>query len=50
MTSKIQTLCFAVVDHVQQNQDHHWIPRDELHRIDTFNMQKYQLKNLPFVT
>ena len=41
---------FAIVDHVQQNLDHHWILRDELHRIDTFNMQKYQLKNLTFFT
>ena len=26
---------FVVIDQVEQNLDHHWIPRDKLHRIDT---------------
>ena len=46
--AKYSNSIFAVVDHVQHNEDHHWIPRDELHRIDTFYMRKYQLKNLTF--
>ena len=29
----------AVTEHTEQAKDHHWISRDELHRIDTPFMQ-----------
>ena len=39
---------FVIIDQVEQNLYHHWIPRDELHRVDTLFMHKYQLINLTF--
>ena len=49
-SGQIFKLFFVVIDHLQQNEDHHWIPRDQLHRIYIFYMQKCQLKNLTFLS